>query len=95
MRSVGLTSNPLLLWGLLGELIFTAVLVYWPPAQHVFGTAALPAWVLVLLLPFPVLVWGLDELVRASRRRRRDAARETPSPADKRQAEDFPRQLRS
>ena len=30
---------------------------------------ALPLWVLVLLVPMPVLVWGLDEIYRALRRR--------------------------
>ncbi|NYJ08752.1 cation-translocating P-type ATPase [Petropleomorpha daqingensis] len=70
LRAVGLATNPLLLWGIAGELLFTGVLVYWPLAQDVFGTAALPGWVLLVLLPFPVLVWGVDELLRARRRRR-------------------------
>ena len=70
LRSVGLTTNRLLLWGIAGELAFTAVVVYWPPAQDLVGTAALPVWVLLLLLPFPVLVWGVDEALRARRRRR-------------------------
>jgi hypothetical protein len=29
----------------------------------------LPAWALVLLLPMPLLVWGVDETFRAWRRR--------------------------
>jgi hypothetical protein len=41
---------------------------YLPPLQSVFGTAALPGWVLTLLVPMPVLVWGLDEVYRALRR---------------------------
>lgn len=41
-------------------------------ARHVFGTAALPGWVLLLLLPFPVLVWGADEVFRALGRRTGD-----------------------
>ncbi|WP_197029038.1 cation-transporting P-type ATPase [Blastococcus sp. URHD0036] len=68
LRAVGLTSNRLLLYAMAGELLFTAVVVYWPPAQRVFGTAALPPWVLLALLPFPFLVWGLDEALRARRR---------------------------
>jgi magnesium-transporting ATPase (P-type) len=70
LRSVGLATNRLLLLGLAGELAFTALVVYWPPAQQVFGTAALPGWVLLLMLPFPFLVWGVDEALRAHRRRR-------------------------
>jgi hypothetical protein len=65
----------LLLWGILGELLFTAGVVYWPPAQEVFGTAALPGWVLLLLFGFPVLVWAADEAVRAVYRRSGDGPR--------------------
>ena len=32
------------------------------------GTAELPAWVLALLVPMPLLVWGVDEAGRAARR---------------------------
>jgi P-type E1-E2 ATPase len=69
LRSVGLTTNKLLLGGCAFEVAFTAALVYWPPLQEVFGTAALPAWVLLMMLPFPFLVWGVDELNRWRRRR--------------------------
>jgi len=43
--------------------------IYLPPLQVVFGTAALPPWVLGALVPMPVLVWGIDEAFRALRRR--------------------------
>jgi magnesium-transporting ATPase (P-type) len=71
LLSIGLTTNRLLLLGLLGEVLFTAAVVYGPPVQAVFGTAALPGWVLLVLLPFPVLVWGADEMLRALGRRSR------------------------
>ena len=68
-RSVGWTSNPLLLWGIAFELVFAAALIYLPALQSVFGTRAL-GWVdLAFLAPFPVIVWGADELRRAWRRR--------------------------
>ncbi len=70
LREVGLTSNPLLLGGIAFELAFTAALVYLPPLQHLFGTAALPADVLALIAVFPIIVWGTDELRRWTRRRR-------------------------
>jgi calcium-translocating P-type ATPase len=41
LRSVGFTTNRLLLWGIASELAFAAAVVYLPPMQHVFGTAAL------------------------------------------------------
>jgi magnesium-transporting ATPase (P-type) len=69
LRSIGLTSNPLLLAGIAFELVFAAAVIYLPPLQAVFATAALPGWVLVLLVPMPLLVWGLDEAYRAFRRR--------------------------
>ena len=64
LGSVGLTSNRLLLAGCAFELVFTAALVYIPPLQDIFGTAALPLWLLLLMVPFPFIVWGVDELSR-------------------------------
>jgi magnesium-transporting ATPase (P-type) len=68
LRAIGLWSNPLLLAGIAFELVFAAAVIYLPPVQAVFGTAALPGWVLALLIPMPLLVWGLDEAYRALRR---------------------------
>ncbi len=70
MRSVGFFSNPLLLWGIASEIVFTAALVYAAPLQHLFGTAALGPAELALLAPMPLIVWGSDELRRAVVRRR-------------------------
>ncbi|WP_207945889.1 cation-transporting P-type ATPase [Actinomadura sp. 7K534] len=70
LRDVGLTTNPLLLVGIAFELLFAAALIYLPPLQDVFGTAALPWDVLVIIATFPVIVWGTDELRRRYRRRR-------------------------
>ena len=64
LRSVGLFTNPLLLWGFLFELVFAAALVYLPPLQAAFSTAALGPSELVILLPFPFIIWGADELRR-------------------------------
>ncbi|NKY32941.1 cation-transporting P-type ATPase [Nocardia speluncae] len=74
LRSVGLTSNRLLLAGCLFEIVFAAALIYAPPLQAVFGTAALAPWMVAITLPFPVVVWAADELLRRHRRRR------TPQP---------------
>jgi len=73
LRVVGLTTNRLLLAGLAFEVAFAAAVVYLPPLQAVFGTAALPGWVLVMMLPFPVVVWGADEFCRWIGRRGRRA----------------------
>jgi calcium-translocating P-type ATPase len=68
--AIGLRSNPMLLWGVAFELLFTAAVIYTPPLQHVFGTAALSLTQLAVIAPFPVIVWGVDELVRLTRRSR-------------------------
>ena len=73
LRRIGPLSNPLLLWGIAFELAFAAALIYLPPLQNLFGTAALEPWHLALLAPFPVLVWGSDELRRWAVRRSRSS----------------------
>jgi len=60
--SVGVFSNRYLLLAIAAELAVAAVLVYAPPLQSLLGTAALPARYLLLLLPYPLIVWGADEL---------------------------------
>ncbi len=64
LRSVGLLSNPLLLWGFAFEIAFAALLVVVSPVGDAFDTARPPADALLLLLAFPVVVWGADELRR-------------------------------
>jgi magnesium-transporting ATPase (P-type) len=68
--AVGLTTNPMLLAGIAFELVFTAVLVYLPLANHLLDTAPLSWQVVVFIAPFPLVMWGVDEVHRANRRRR-------------------------
>ena len=70
LRRIGFLSNPLLLWGIGFELLFAAALVYLPPLQDLFGTAALSPAQLAVLATFPFVVWGSDELRRLASRRR-------------------------
>jgi calcium-translocating P-type ATPase len=68
LREVGFGTNRLLLWGIAFELLFAALVVA-TPISAALGMA-LPSWdALLLLLPFPLMVWGADELWRAHRRR--------------------------
>ncbi|WP_069173963.1 cation-translocating P-type ATPase [Streptomyces griseus] len=69
LRAIGLWTNPLLLWGIAFELAFTGALIYLTPLQGLFGTAALSPDVLLIIVFFPFVVWGTDELRRARRRR--------------------------
>jgi calcium-translocating P-type ATPase len=75
LRQVGVLSNHLLLWGIAYEVAFAAALVTVAPLQSVFGTAVPELWQVLFVLPFPVVVWGVDELWRWSTRRRMPGAR--------------------
>jgi calcium-translocating P-type ATPase len=64
LRAVGFFSNRQLLFGIAGELLVAALIVYAPPLQSLFATAGPPPQYLLLLLPCPVIVWGADEMRR-------------------------------
>jgi calcium-translocating P-type ATPase len=81
LRSIGLFSNRLLLWGICSEIVFAAAVVYLSPLQRLFGTASLSLTDLALLLPFPFIVWGADELRRYLARRREPRSRSHSAPA--------------
>jgi len=70
LTTLGVFTNPMLLWAIAIEVVFAAALIYLPPLQVMFGTASLPWWVLAQLLLCPVLVWSADEIFRWVGRRR-------------------------
>ncbi|HEY1439672.1 MAG TPA: cation-transporting P-type ATPase [Mycobacterium sp.] len=70
LRSVGVFTNRYLLAGIGAEILLAAVFVYAPPMQALLGTAPLPASDLLLLLAYPVIVWGADEFMRYVLRKR-------------------------
>jgi calcium-translocating P-type ATPase len=70
LRSIGVLSNGLLIWGIAFELAFAAAVIYLPPLQSLFGTAALGLDALLIAAPFGLVVWGADELRRHRLRRR-------------------------
>ena len=59
------------------------MVVFVPPCQVLLGTAVPPARDMLLLIPFPFIVWGADELrkwvIRTRSSRRAPAA--PPAPA--------------
>ncbi|BCJ28681.1 cation-translocating P-type ATPase [Actinocatenispora sera] len=69
LRTVGLFSNRLLLWGIGFELLVAAAVCLIPGLDTVFGTSLPPAWALGLLPILPITVWGVDETYRAAQRR--------------------------
>jgi magnesium-transporting ATPase (P-type) len=70
LRSVGVTTNRLLLGAIAIELVFAAALIYLPFLHHIFGTAALSPAQLAVVVPYPFVVWGADEARRWVQRRR-------------------------
>ena len=69
LRSIGVFSNRMLLWGIAFELVFAGTLIYVPAFQPIFHTAPLGATELALLATFPPIVWGADEIRRFLRRK--------------------------
>jgi magnesium-transporting ATPase (P-type) len=64
LRSVGLFTNKFLLAGIAAALAFAAALVYLPALHGFFGTEALSPAQLAIVVPFPFIVWGADEVRR-------------------------------
>ena len=69
LLQVGVFTNRLLLWGIAYEIVFAAALVTVPALQDVFGTTTPDLWQMLFILPFPLMVWGVDELWRGNTRR--------------------------
>ena len=80
LRSVGLFSNRLLLWGILSEVAFAAAVIFAPGVQGVFATAGLGPLELAILAPFPLIVWGADELRRTLSRGKQPVSPVDPLP---------------
>jgi hypothetical protein len=70
----------MLLWGVAFEIGFAAAIVGLQPLRDVFGTAVPEPAQLALLIPFPIVVWGTDELWRARRRRVASGGTSDPAP---------------
>ncbi|MGW4113002.1 cation-translocating P-type ATPase [Actinosynnema sp. NPDC004786] len=64
LRSIGVFSNRLLLWGIAFEIAFVALLLGVPALGRLFDTTLPPPRYLPMLLLFPLVVWGTDELWR-------------------------------
>ncbi len=69
--SVGLLTNPLLLGGMVIELVWIWMLLYVEPVQQVFNTARVPLQDLWILLPFPCLLFVTHEMYKWSLRRKK------------------------
>jgi magnesium-transporting ATPase (P-type) len=70
LSSIGVFSNRYLLAAIAGVIVFAGLFVYVPPLEKLLGTASLPLRYLVVLLPYPFIVLGADELRKWVVRRR-------------------------
>lgn len=61
---LGWLTNPLILWGILTELIILALITYTPIGNEIFGTSPLPLWI------FGPLVFGALALLSAEEGRK-------------------------
>ncbi len=80
LRSVGAFTNHYLVRAIAGVILFAALFVYVPPLQKLLGTAALPPRYFVLLIPYPFIVLGADELRKWVLRRRSRSTVTTGTP---------------
>jgi magnesium-transporting ATPase (P-type) len=67
---IGFFNNKLILWGIVFELIFTAVLIYTPFFQRIFQTTALGWKDLAILFVFMVVIFFIEEFRKAFSRKR-------------------------
>ena len=80
LLAVGVFSNRLLLVGIAVEVAMIALLAYIPALGDVFHTSALGAWEWLLLLVWPPLILGAEELRKAIARRRAPDGPDAPPP---------------
>jgi magnesium-transporting ATPase (P-type) len=74
VRTVGLFSNRLLLVGIVTEVAMVALLSYTPGLQDIFHTGPLSGWEWLLLMVWPPLLLGCEEVRKAVVRRRERTA---------------------
>ena len=89
LRSIGVFSNRYLLWAIVGELAIAAVFVFTPTCEALLGTAVPPARDLLLLVPFPFIVWGADEFRKYMMRTRFSRPHSSPELRDARVSDGF------
>ncbi len=63
-RSLGWLSNPTLLRGILIDIIILLGLIYFKPLANLFGNVAIPPILWVGLIFFPLVLYGLDWILK-------------------------------
>ncbi|EHQ35044.1 cation-translocating P-type ATPase [Methanoplanus limicola] len=70
--SRGLFTNKLLIVAIIIEIIWIVMILTVPPVQYIFNTAYVPLPFLILLIPFPILLFVLHELYKWRIRTKRE-----------------------
>lgn len=70
--SKGMLGNRLILWGILAEIVLSALIIYTPFGNEVFSSSPLPLSVWLLLIPFMLLVFFSEEARKLYVRKRPD-----------------------
>ncbi|MDR3687295.1 MAG: cation-transporting P-type ATPase [Coriobacteriia bacterium] len=82
---VGFFTNKMLLWGIVAELVFQAIIVYVPPVQAIFSTAAMSGMQWLVLAAFAPLLLVADEIrkyfLRMSAKKPDAKVEKAPEPA--------------
>jgi len=59
---IGIFTNPLVLWGILVEIIISALIIYLPIGNRIYSTHPIPLGTWLTLIPFALLIFLADEL---------------------------------
>ncbi|MDI6717993.1 MAG: cation-transporting P-type ATPase [Methanomicrobiales archaeon] len=78
----GLSSNRLLVYGIALEIVLVLLFLFVEPIQFVFSTAFVPYPYLLILVPFPVLLYAGHEIYKALKRRQERERRLSPLAAE-------------
>jgi len=81
IAKLGWFTNPIIIWGIITELVILALIMYTPTGNDIFGTRPLPLWIFVPLAAGAVLLLAADEVRKAIVRRISHNARSLIRPA--------------
>jgi sodium/potassium-transporting ATPase subunit alpha len=69
ISSIGFFSNKMIFGGILVEVLIQLFIVYHPWGNFIFSTTPIPLKIWLLLMPFGVALFGLEEIRKSIARR--------------------------
>jgi sodium/potassium-transporting ATPase subunit alpha len=79
IAKLGWFTNPIIIWGIITELVILALIMYTPTGNDIFGTRPLPLWIFVPLAAGAVLLLAADEVRKAIVHNARSLIRPAPN----------------